>query len=126
MPEPLEPPMRKNASLLSRRINRAHALLALGLLAPLIAACSNTPDESLPSDPHIAGLVHLCSSCHGFEGRSISPTFPRLSGQKEQYVIAQLTAFRDHTRADPHAHTYMWGMAARLTDSDITGLAAYY
>ena len=100
------------------------AILA-GIVA-LVAACTSTPNETLPSDPHVAGLVHVCSSCHGLEGRSVSPTFPRLAGQREDYIAAQLTAFRDRTRADPHAHTYMWGMAARLTDADIKGLAAYY
>ncbi len=30
------------------------------------------------------------------------------------------------TRADPHAHTYTWGMAAPLTDPTIDGLAAFY
>ena len=59
-------------------------------------------------------------------GRSISSTFPRLAGQQKDYLIAQLTAFRDHKRADPHAQTYMWGMAARLSDPTIVALAAYY
>jgi cytochrome c553 len=100
--------------------------IVIGIVALVAAACSSAPDDTLPTDPHVAGLVHVCSSCHGFEGRSISPTFPRLAGQRDDYIVEQLTAFRDHTRADPHAHTYMWGMAARLTDADIKGLAAYY
>jgi cytochrome c553 len=74
----------------------------------------------------IAGTVHVCSSCHGPGGRSISSTFPRLAGQQKDYLIAQLTAFRDHKRADPHAQTYMWGMAARLSDPTIAAVAAYY
>ncbi len=74
----------------------------------------------------IAGTVHVCSSCHGFGGNSISPTFPRLAGQRAEYIEAQLKAFRDHTRADPHAQTYMWGMAQHLSDALIHGLATYY
>jgi cytochrome c553 len=74
----------------------------------------------------IDGTIHVCSSCHGFGGKSISPTFPRLAGQRATYIEAQLKAFRDHTRADPHAHTYMWGMAAHLSDSLIHGIALYY
>lgn len=74
----------------------------------------------------IEGTIHVCSSCHGFGGRSTSPTFPRLAGQRADYIEAQLKAFRDHTRADPHAHTYMWGMAAHLSDSLIHGIALYY
>jgi cytochrome c553 len=95
------------------------AMLALPLM---LGACATapTPDEVTVS------TVHICSSCHGPEGRSISPTFPRLAGQQKDYLVVQLKAFRDHSRADPHAHTYMWGMAARLTDPTIDGLAAYY
>jgi cytochrome c553 len=74
----------------------------------------------------ISGTVHVCSSCHGPGGRSISSTFPRLAGQQKDYLAAQLKAFRDHTRADPHAKTYMWGMAARLSDAMIEGIAEYY
>ena len=83
------------------------------------AAAAVTPDQ-------VQGIVHMCSSCHGPTGQSISPTFPRLAGQQEAYLEAQLKAFRDHTRADPHAHTYMWGMAQHLSDPMIEGLAAYF
>lgn len=74
----------------------------------------------------VADTEHVCSSCHGPAGRSVNPTFPNLAGQQKDYIVAQLTAFRDHTRADPHAHTYMWGMAAHLSDATIAGLAAFY
>lgn len=106
--------------------SNAHAAAAIALATLALTACTPGEGEKMPSDPHIAGIVHVCTSCHGFEGRSISPTFPRLAGQQKDYIKAQLTAFRDHTRADPHAHTYMWGMAARLTDSDIAGIASYF
>ncbi len=78
------------------------------------------------SQEQVEGTLHVCSSCHGFGGRSISPTFPRLAGQQKAYLVAQLTAFRDKTRADPHAQTYMWGMAAHLSDPMIEAIAAYY
>jgi len=74
----------------------------------------------------IPGTIHVCSSCHGPEGRSVSSTFPRLAGQQKDYLVAQLQAFRDKTRADPRAKTYMWGMAARLSDPLIAGIADYY
>ena len=74
----------------------------------------------------VAGAQQVCSSCHGPGGRSFSPTFPRLAGQQKEYIETQLRAFRDKSRADPHAQTYMWGMAARLSDDTIAGLADYY
>jgi cytochrome c553 len=107
-----------------RRTASIPAMFALVALA--IAACNNTRPESGSADSTVAGTVHVCSSCHGPDGRSISPTFPRLAGQQKDYIVAQLQAFRDKTRADPHAQTYMWGMAARLSDPNIDGIAAYY
>ena len=66
-----------------------------------------------------------CSSCHGPRGISVSPTFPHLAGQQAPYLEAQLKAFRDRSRADPHAQAFMWGMAAQLTDETITRIASY-
>lgn len=73
-------------------------------------------------------MAQLCSSCHEFDSGGASPTFtfPRLAGQQKDYLIAQLKAFRDKTRADPRARTYMWSVAASLDDAMIEGLAAYY
>jgi cytochrome c553 len=100
---------------------------AFALVAFAVAGCSGTgPPGSGSADSTVAGTVHVCSSCHGPDGRSISPTFPDLAGQQKDYLVAQLQAFRDKTRADPHAQTYMWGMAARLSDPTIDGIAAYY
>lgn len=100
--------------------------LAVGLALVLSACTNNPPPQQEQANAAVMGTVHVCSSCHGMNGRSVSPTFPRLAGQQKDYLEVQLKAFRDHTRADPHAHTYMWGMAAKLTDDTIAGVAAYY
>ncbi len=68
----------------------------------------------------------VCSNCHGKDGNSISPLFPRLAAQREEYLVAQLNAFRDRSRSDPHARAFMWGMAQSLSESTIKALAAYY
>lgn len=101
-------------------------LAGLALVAFGAALCSSTASEAADMDPAIAGTVHVCASCHGTAGRSTSSTFPRLAGQQKDYLVTQLQAFRDKTRADPHAKTYMWGMAARLSDPTIEGVASYY
>jgi len=64
----------------------------------------------------------MCASCHGQTGISLSPLWPNLAGQKEQYLIKQMKAFRDGTRQDP----MMAPMVAALSDTDIDNLAAYY
>ena len=91
------------------------------------AAAAPSANKAASSGPvDVRGITHVCSSCHGPGGHSISSTFPRLAAQQKDYLVAQLRAFRDHTRADPHAQTYMWGMAARLSDEAIDGIADYY
>ena len=64
----------------------------------------------------------MCASCHGANGISMSPLWPNLAGQKEQYLIKQIKAFRDGTRQD----AMMAPMVAALSDTDIENLAAYY
>ncbi len=91
----------------------------LALIAIVAAMVSANPARA--DDPR-----HVCSSCHGMNGRSVSPIFPNLAGQQKDYLVAQLTAFHDKTRADKGAKAFMYGMAARLDGATIDALADYY
>ncbi len=71
-------------------------------------------------------VTTVCQTCHGVNGNSTSPTFPRLNAQQAQYIEAQLKNFRAHSRSDPHAMAYMWGMASQLDDALVTDIAKYY
>lgn len=62
-----------------------------------------------------------CAACHGQNGISVLPTYPNLAGQKIEYLVAQLKAFRDGTRVNP----IMNPMAKGLSDIDIANLALY-
>ena len=63
-----------------------------------------------------------CAACHGGTGISPTPIWPNLAGQKEQYLLAQLKAFKDGTRQNAQ----MAPMVANLSDEDMANLAAYY
>lgn len=63
-----------------------------------------------------------CAACHGSNGISMIPMYPNLAGQKEQYLVLQLKAFRDGERKN----MVMSPMAAGLSDTDIANLSAYY
>lgn len=63
-----------------------------------------------------------CAACHGADGNSMVPTFPKLAGQHASYLEKQLHNFHDKSRIDPT----MNGMAAPLSDQDIADLAAYF
>jgi cytochrome c553 len=68
--------------------------------------------------------VPACSGCHGPAGAGIPGQYPRLAGQYSEYIVAQLKSFRDGARAnDPNG--MMRGVAARLTEREIRGLAEY-
>ena len=63
-----------------------------------------------------------CSACHGNNGISMIPMYPNLAGQKEQYLVLQMKAFRDGGRKN----MVMSPMAASLSDTDIANISAYY
>ncbi len=64
----------------------------------------------------------VCAACHGANGISNNPLWPNLAGQKEQYLLKQIKAFRDGQRTDPS----MAPMVAGLSDADAENLAAYF
>ena len=63
-----------------------------------------------------------CVACHGPSGVSMNPIWPNLAGQKDQYLVLQMKAFRDGARQND----LMTPMAKPLSDQDIDDLAAYY
>ncbi len=99
-------------------------------LAAIGTGCTTTENSSRNlGDPSVHGKTlaeQVCSNCHGVTGNSVNPTFPRLAGQQEWYLIAQLKEFRGHGRLDPPGFEYMWGISRSLTDAQIKELAVYY
>jgi cytochrome c553 len=109
-------------------IRNAAVLIGIALCVGPWALAAD-PGAVAPTDAQKATTqktIETCAACHGLNGRSISPTFPNLAAQTAPYIELQLHAFKDQTRADPDAQAYMWGMAAQLDDSSITGLATYF
>lgn len=102
--------------------------LAVAVLAAA-SGCSTVERSRTLGDPAVPAktlALQVCSNCHGVGGHAISPNFPNLAGQQEQYFIAQLNAFKSHGRSDPAGFEYMWGLSRHLTDDQISGLAAYF
>jgi cytochrome c553 len=103
-------------------------ITAVSITAALLVATVTRADD-ISAEARLAAqqvAVTVCASCHGPQGRSITPKFPALAGQHAGYLAAQLQAFKAQSRGDPDALGYMWGMAAPLSDEMITALAAYY
>jgi cytochrome c553 len=67
----------------------------------------------------------MCVGCHGVEGNSVIPMFPKLAGQHAMYLEMALKAYRSQERKGGYA-VQMYAMAANLSDQDIADLAAYF
>jgi cytochrome c553 len=104
-------------------------VLALAAAVAVSVGCSTVERSRDIGNPAVSGATlaaQVCSNCHGIDGNSTSPNFPRLAGQPEAYVTLQLKSFRGHGRRDPAGFEYMWGLSRVLTDAQIDGLAAYF
>lgn len=66
-----------------------------------------------------------CVACHGSDGNSTVPMWPKIAGQYDKYLVKQLKEFRLGDKG-PRFEPSMYGMVANLTDQDIADLAAFY
>ncbi len=83
--------------------------------------------EPPPNFGPIQNLLYTeCLVCHSNDGNSENPQFPRIAGQKENYLVTELKAFRDHKRRDADAFGYMYGPASSLSNNQIHLLAEYF
>lgn len=88
-------------------------MLALLFAAPVLAAGNAAAGE---------GKAGVCFGCHGPNGNSLNPVWPKLAGQGEGYLAKQLADFKSGARKDP----IMSGQAAALSAQDMADLAAYF
>jgi len=63
-----------------------------------------------------------CQVCHGKDGRSTNPLYPKLAGQHAAYIEKQMHDFKTKKRVDP----VMNEMAPSMSDRDIADIAAYF
>ena len=85
-----------------------------------------SPAPELPAHPGdvAAGQTKAgaCAACHGIDGNSADPQYPRLAGQHERYIARQLHLFKSGQRQNP----IMQGMAAPLSAQDMRDIGAFY
>lgn len=90
----------------------------------MLAVCFTPIAMAAGSAEAGAAKSAVCVACHGPNGNSVNPQWPRLAGQDAAYIEAQLKQFHDKTRVDPSS--VMPPMAAGLSDQDMQDLAAYF
>ena len=124
--------------------NRIVVLLPPGMRTKaLLAAALLILGSSTPAAPGFIDLrriepVHgdaaagaqkaaVCLACHGANGVSVAPTFPRLAGQRADYLYHRLVSFKKAGPKDPYySISPMTAIAATLSDDDARNLATYF
>lgn len=74
------------------------------------------------SNGDIEGKAAVCISCHGDKGISTNSLWPNLAGQKKDYLVKQLHAFKKVERVDQ----MMNPIAENLSEQDIEDLSQYF
>ena len=92
----------------------------------LLTACCAAMFASggaLAADP-VAGKEKskTCAACHGPNGNSQAPDFPKLAGQHQDYLVNALNDYK----AGARKNVLMTPQMASLSKRDIADLAAFY
>jgi cbb3-type cytochrome c oxidase subunit III len=66
-----------------------------------------------------ASFGAVCAACHGADGNSGTPAYPKLSQQHPEYLVKQLQEFK----SDKRNNAVMKGFAAALSDEDMKNIA---
>ena len=69
-----------------------------------------------------AKAKEVCQACHGLDGNSQVPDYPKLGGQRQDYLAKALRDYKSGARKNP----IMASFAGGLSTQDIENLAAYY
>jgi cytochrome c553 len=82
-------------------------------------AASAARGDAAKAEPIVNGV---CGGCHGVDGNSMAPTFPKLAGLQFEYINKQLNDYKSGVRQNPT----MAPMVSTLSSDDMLNLAAYF
>lgn len=68
------------------------------------------------------GKTAVCAGCHGADGNSAAPNWPKLAGMDGAYIAKQLADFKSGARKD----ATMPAMVAALSKRDMDDIGAFY
>ncbi|GLQ48169.1 hypothetical protein GCM10007862_32200 [Dyella lipolytica] len=99
---------------------------AVASSAPAAAAPASDDDAMAAAKPGDAtagqAKAAACGACHGMDGNSTDPQYPKLAGQHEAYIVHQLHNFKSGSRQNP----IMMGMSTPLSSQDMHDVGAYF
>lgn len=112
-------------------MNRIACSLGMIFVAGIALAASGYADlrtiEPIRGDVAAgARKATVCHACHGV-GAPPAPTFPRLAGQRPDYLYHRLVSFKTAGPKDPYySKSPMRPLTVNLSDTDMRDLAVYF
>lgn len=100
------------------------AALLMGTISLAVARETGEAYGSRAGDPeHDKRVAETrCAACHGADGNSADPRYPKLAGQNARYLYQQLWAFNTGARTSD----VMSGIARGLSEADAVDLASFF
>jgi cytochrome c553 len=74
------------------------------------------------SDVKMIEEANACVGCHGPDGNSLVPSFPKIAGQYQDYLLHALKSYKNGNRKN----AIMNGIASTLSDEQMVILSKYY
>ena len=101
----------------------AQLFLVAAMLASAFSASANSAEPAKAAPPDLAkgeaSYGAVCAACHGADGNSGTPTFPKLAQQHPQYLVKQLQEFK----AGKRVNAVMLGFASALSEDDMRNIS---
>jgi cytochrome c553 len=94
----------------------------------MVSATANTAKPEAPAEVKVfkpdlakgeASYGAVCAACHGADGNSGTPAYPKLAQQHPEYLVKQLQEFK----SDKRNNAVMKGFASALSDEDMKNIA---
>ena len=105
---------------------RARSAFAFGVALVALSMTQALAQTGAPSPAGDAqagkARAAVCAGCHGPDGNSAAPMFPKLASQDPAYIRKQLQDFKSGARQSAQMQPF----AAQLNPQDIANVAAYY
>ncbi|MGL4318775.1 MAG: c-type cytochrome [Pseudomonas sp.] len=97
-------------------------LLVSLLLTLGVSAAAHAADAIVGDAKAGQAKTAVCGACHGPDGNSAAPNFPKLAGQGERYLLKQLHDIKGGKRQVLE----MTGLLTNLSEQDLADIAAYF
>jgi len=105
---------RLSVSSLSPRLMRGLVVAAMAAVLVPVQAAGDPMRGKQKSE--------VCAACHGADGNSPTPAFPRIGGQHPDYLLQALLDYKAGKRKNP----IMAAQVEPLSKQDMADLAAWY